>query len=317
MSKSTASKPPRLTTFAWLSIGAAVVTIALKTGAYFLTGSVSLLSDAMESVVNLVAAIVALIALTLAAKPASSKYTFGRTKAEYFSAAIEGAMIFGAASLIIFAAIQRLLNPQPVDSLGIGLLISALAAVINGAVGYYLVRIGKKYRSITLEADGKHLLTDLVTSAGVIVGLLLVMLTDWHFLDPIIAILVALNIIRMGVQLLSTSVAGLLDVTLPTEENQQIIKILQGHVKKDKISFHGLQTGQAGRHRFINVDLQVPGKWSVTQGHDLAMVIEAEINAALSDSTIVIHVEPIEDASSYEDIPEGYIPLDFDDDQIG
>lgn len=317
MSKSTAKEPPRLTTFAWLSIGAAVVTIALKTGAYFLTGSVSLLSDAMESVVNLVAAIVALIALTLAAKPASSRYTFGRSKAEYFSAAIEGAMIFGAASLIIFAAIQRLLNPQPVDSLGIGLLISALAAVINGAVGYYLVRIGKKYRSITLEADGKHLLTDLVTSAGVIVGLLLVMLTDWHFLDPIIAILVALNIIRMGVQLLSTSVAGLLDVTLPTEENQQIIKILQGHVKKDKISFHGLQTRQAGRHRFINVDLQVPGKWSVTQGHDLALVIEAEINAALSDSTIVIHVEPIEDASSYEDIPEGYIPLDFDDDQIG
>lgn len=317
MSKSTAKEPPRLTTFAWLSIGAAVVTIALKTGAYFLTGSVSLLSDAMESVVNLVAAIVALIALTLAAKPASSRYTFGRSKAEYFSAAIEGAMIFGAAALIIFAAIQRLLNPQPVDSLGIGLLISALAAVINGAVGYYLVRIGKKYRSITLEADGKHLLTDLVTSAGVIVGLLLVMLTDWHFLDPIIAILVALNIIRMGVQLLSTSVAGLLDVTLPTEENQQIIKILQGHVKKDKISFHGLQTRQAGRHRFINVDLQVPGKWSVTQGHDLAMVIEAEINAALSDSTIVIHVEPIEDASSYEDIPEGYIPLDFDDDQIG
>ncbi len=127
----------------------------------------------------------------------------------------------------------------------------------------------------------------------------------------------ALNIIRTGVQLLRTSVAGLLDVTLPEEENQQIVKILQGHVKKDKISFHGLQTRQAGRHRFINVDLQVPGKWSVTQGHDLAMVIEAEINAALSDSTIVIHVEPIEDASSYEDIPEGYIPLDFDDDQIG
>lgn len=316
MSKSTAKEPPRLTTFAWLSIGAAVVTIALKTGAYFLTGSVSLLSDAMESVVNLVAAIVALIALTLAAKPASSRYTFGRSKAEYFSAAIEGAMIFGAAALIIFAAIQRLLNPQPVDSLGIGLLISALAAVINGAVGYYLVRIGKKYRSITLEADGKHLLTDLVTSAGVIVGLLLVMLTGWDFLDPVIAILVALNIIRVGVQLLSTSVAGLLDVTLPTEENKQIVKILQGHVEKDRISFHGLQTRQAGRHRFINVDLQVPGNWSVTQGHDLALVIEAEIHATLSDSTIVIHVEPIEDASSYEDIPEGYIPLDFDDDQM-
>lgn len=307
---------PNLTKYAWLSIAVALLTIALKTGAYFLTGSVSLLSDAMESVVNLVAAIIALIALTLAAKPASSRYTFGRSKAEYFSAAIEGAMIFGAAALIIFAAIQRLLNPQPVESLGIGLVISTFAALLNGAVGYYLIRVGKKHRSITLEADGKHLITDLITSAGVILGLILVLLTGWYHLDPIIAILVALNIIRTGVQLLRTSVAGLLDVTLPEEENQQIVDILRSHARKGKISFHGLQTRQAGRHRFINVDLQVPGDWSVKQGHDLAVVIEDDIHATLADATIVIHVEPIEDKRSYEDIPEGYIPLDLDDDQV-
>ncbi|MDP9806926.1 cation diffusion facilitator family transporter [Trueperella bonasi] len=310
---SNSEQTPNLTKYAWLSIAVAIITIALKAGAYFLTGSVSLLSDAMESVVNLVAAVIALIALTLAAKPASSRYTYGRTKAEYFSAAVEGAMIFGAAALIIFAAIQRLLNPAPVESLGIGILISVIAALINGAAGYYLVKVGRKHRSVTLEADGKHLLTDLVTSAGVVLGLILVILTGWQQLDPIIAILVALNIIRMGIELLRQSVAGLLDVTLPKEENKQIVEILQSHSREGAISFHGLQTRQAGRHRFINVDLQVPGSWSVKDGHDLAMIVEDEIQAALPDSTIVTHVEPIEDESSYLDIPVGYIPLELDD----
>lgn len=301
-----------LTKFAWLSIAIATVTIILKTAAYFLTGSVSLLSDAMESVVNLVAAVIALIALITAAKPASSRYTYGRSKAEYFSAAIEGAMIFGAAALIVFAAAQRLLAPQPVEELGIGLVISTVAAVLNGATGYYLVRVGRAHRSISLEADGKHLLTDLFTSAGVIVGLVLVIITGWHQLDPIIAIFVALNIIRTGIVLLRKSVAGLLDVTLSDEENRIIVDILRSRATQGKVSFHGLQTRQAGRHRFINFHLQVPGSWTVTAGHTFAHHIEADIAAKLPNTTIDIHVEPIEDPSSYEDIPEGYIPLHFD-----
>lgn len=298
-----------LVKYAWLSIGVAAVTIALKAGAYVVTRSVSLLSDAMESVVNLVAAIVALISLMLAAKPASSRYTFGRSKAEYFSAAVEGAMIFGAAALIIFAAVLRLAHPQPVEQLGVGLIISALAALINGAVGMYLIVVGRRHRSITLEADGKHLLTDLVTSAGVILGLLLVMATGWQILDPLIAIAVAVNILWTGLALLRTSLAGLLDVTLPDAENAIIVEVLHSFSQPGTISFHGLQTRQAGRERHINVHLQVPGTWSVKEGHDLATSVEKTIQSRLEGTTIVIHVEPIEDLSSYEDIPEGFIPL--------
>ncbi|QOR48350.1 cation transporter [Trueperella pecoris] len=303
------SQPQNLTKFAWLSIAVAVLTIGLKAGAYLVTGSVSLLSDAMESVVNLVAAVIALISLMLAAKPASSRYTFGRSKAEYFSAAVEGAMIFGAAALIIFAAVTRLASPRPVEQLGIGLAISALAALINGAVGMYLIGVSRKNRSITLEADGKHLLTDLVTSAGVIFGLLLVMLTGWQILDPIIAIVVALNILWTGLSLLRSSLAGLMDVTLPDAENATIIDVLHEYAQPGVIAFHGLQTRQAGRIRHINVDALVPGSWSVKQGHDLAMKVESSIQSKLDDTFIVIHVEPIEDQASYDDIPEGFIPL--------
>lgn len=298
-----------LVPYAWLSIGVAIVTIALKAGAYLATGSVSLLSDAMESVVNLVAAVIALISLMLAAKPASSRYTFGRSKAEYFSTAIEGAMIFGAAALIIFAAIMRLAHSKPVESLGIGLVISAIAALINGAAGMYLIRVGRKKRSITLEADGRHLLTDLITSAGVIVGLLLVLATGWSILDPLIAIAVAINIVWTGLSLLRTSLSGLMDVTLPDDENAAIVEVLRSFSQPGSISFHGLQTRQSGRERFINVDLQVPGLWTVKQGHDLAMEVERAIQARLDNTDIVIHVEPIEDEASYEDIPEGFIPL--------
>lgn len=302
-----------LAPYAWLSIGVAVATIGLKAGAYLATGSVSLLSDAMESVVNLVAAIIALISLTLAAKPASSRYTFGRSKAEYFSAAVEGAMIFGAAALIIFAAISRLTHPKPVESLGIGLAISTLAALINGATGAYLIRVGRKKCSITLEADGRHLLTDLITSVGVVAGLILVMVTGWNILDPLIAIAVAINIIWTGLALLRTSLAGLMDVTLPDAENAAIVEILHSYSEPGSISFHGLQTRQAGRERFINVDLQVPGGWTVKEGHDLATQVERSIQARLDNTDIVIHVEPIEDEASYEDIPEGFIPLGDED----
>ncbi|MDO5026137.1 MAG: cation diffusion facilitator family transporter [Trueperella sp.] len=299
-----------LARFAWLSIAVAVLTIALKAGAYFLTGSVSLLSDAMESVVNLVAAIVALFALKAASAPASSRYTFGRSKAEYFSAAIEGAMIFGAAALIIFAAITRIINPIPVAQLNTGLVVSGLAALLNGAVGYYLLRSGRRFHSPTLVADGKHLLTDLITSVGVIIGLIAVIITDWQILDPIIAIVVGLNITRTGVLLLRESLAGLMDVTLPPAENQAIIDILNAHTEPEKITFHGLQTRSSGRLRFVTFHLQVPDNWTVKRGHDLSETLEHEIQAQLENTDVVIHIEPIKDETSYQDIPEGYIPLD-------
>lgn len=304
------STPKDLSTFAWLSIAAAVATIALKVVAYLVTDSVSLLSDAMESVVNLVAAIVALIALKLAARPANSKYTFGRSKAEYFSAAIEGAMIFGAAALIIFSAITRLLTPVPVDDLGIGIGISLAASVINAATGLVLLRAGKRYFSPTLVADAKHLFTDLVTSAGVILGIICVWLTGWDVLDPIVAILVAINIIWVGVELMRGSMAGLLDATLPDHENQAIVEVLHGHMVAGTISFHGLQTRAAGRDRHIKFDAQVPGTWTVAEGHDFAELLESEIANRLPGAHVYVHIEPIEDPKSYHDIPEGYIPLD-------
>lgn len=306
-----ATEPQRdLSRYAWISIAAAVFTIALKVSAYLVTGSVSLLSDAMESVVNLVAAIVALIALKLVAKPANERYTFGRSKAEYFSAAIEGAMIFGAAALIIFAAIQRFVNPVPVESIGLGVVISLIAAIANAGTGLILLRAGKGYHSPTLVADAKHLFTDIITSVGVIIGVLLVLLTDWHMLDPIVAILVAFNIIWVGYGLMRDSIAGLMDVTLPDDENQTIIAILQSHTVPGQQSFHGLQTRGAGRNRHIRFDAQVPGSWTVKDGHDYAEMLGQEISSALSGAYVYVHIEPIEDPKSYDDIPEGYIPLD-------
>ncbi|MCI7551358.1 MAG: cation diffusion facilitator family transporter [Actinomycetaceae bacterium] len=299
---------PDLSRFAWLSLSAAVLTIVLKVAAYWLTDSVSLLSDAMESVVNLVAAIVALIALKLAARPADSRYTFGRSKAEYFSAAIEGAMIFGAAALIIHSSVLRLLNPIPITNVGIGLAVSVIAAAVNGAVGIILIRAGKRNSSPTLEADGKHLLTDVITTAGVIFGVVLVALTGWDRLDPIVAILVAINIIWIGIGLIRSALSGLMDVTLPDHENQAIIDIL-ARFTSENVTFHGLQTRQSGQLRFVRVDVQVPGAWTVAQGHAFGEEIEDAVRERLPGSFVTVHVEPIEDPQSYEDIPEGYIPL--------
>ncbi|WP_216378864.1 cation diffusion facilitator family transporter [Arcanobacterium phocae] len=298
-----------LSAFAWLSVGAAVVTISLKYVAYEVTGSVSLLSDAMESVVNLVAAIVALLALKLAAKPANSRFPFGRSKAEYFSAALEGAMIFGAAALIMFTAIERLIRPVEVDQLGIGIIISLIASAVNAAAGFLLLRAGKRYTSPTLIADAKHLFTDIVTSAGVVVGVGLVAITGWSQLDPIIAICVALNIIYVGVTLMRDALAGLMDVALPDDENKVIIEILNSHTQEGRISFHGLQTRVSGHDRHINFDALVPDLWTVKQGHDFAENLVREIQQQLSDATVTVHVEPINDPESYKDIPQGYIPL--------
>lgn len=291
-----------LTRFAWLSIVAAVFTIGLKSGAFLLTGSVGLLSDAAESVVNLVAAVVALVALRVAARPADDGHQFGHAKAEYFSAAVEGGMIVVAACFIVFSSISRLMDPQPLENVGVGLLISVLASVVNGVVALVLIRAGREHRSLTLVADGRHLLTDVWTSVGVVVGVLLVSLTGWERLDPVVALLVGVNIIVTGYKLLQDSVAGLMDRAWPEEDNEQLAKVFTSYVAKD-VRFHALRTREAGHQRFVEVHVLVPGEWSVRQGHDLVEDVEAAVRVQFPDVQIVCHLEPLEDPRSYGDFP--------------
>ena len=289
-----------LTRFAWLSIAAALATIALKSAAWLLTGSVGLLSDAAESVVNLVAAIVALIALRIAAKPADNNHHFGHSKAEYFSSAVEGVMIFVAASVILVIGIQRLLNPQPLEQVGIGLLISVVAGIINGVVAVVLIRAGRRHNSITLRADGNHLMTDVITSVGVVVGVGLVWLTGWEILDPILAIGVGLNILWTGWKLVSESTAGLMDESLPKETNARLREILAAKTS-DQVEFHALRTRVSGARAFMEMHMLVPGAWTVKQGHDAMEDLVDEIRAEFPDLHVTGHLEPIGDPRSYED----------------
>jgi cation diffusion facilitator family transporter len=290
-----------LTRFAWLSIGAAILTIALKTTAYWLTGSVGLLSDALESLVNLVAAIMALAMLTIAARPADEMHAFGYGKAEYFSSGLEGALILLAAASIAWTAIPRLFAPQTLEHIGIGLGISVLASAINFAVARVLMNAGKEYRSITLEADAHHLMTDVWTSAGVVLGVGVVALTGWIRLDPIIALIVAANILRIGWQLLGRSVRGLMDVTLPAEERDAIKQVLHQYESKG-IQFHALRTRQAGTRAFISLHVLVSGDWTVQRGHDLLEQLEHDIRAAIPGAQLFTHLEPQGDPAAWEDI---------------
>jgi len=288
--------------FMWLSIGAAVVTIGLKTLAYLLTNSVGLLSDALESLVNLAAAIIALIALNVSQRPADEKHAFGHGKAEYFSSAIEGGLIILAAASIIWAAVPRLLHPVELEQVSVGLLVSAVASVINLVVALILIRNGQKHRSIVLEADGKHLMTDVWTSVGVIGGIIMVTITGWHILDPVIAIAVAINIIFSGFLLIRRSAHGLMDVAIDLEDLLKVEEILD-EFKKQGIEFHSLLTRQAGQRIFISVHVLVPGAWSVQQGHDMAEEIEKELRNVFDQPTHVItHIEPLEDPCSLDDI---------------
>jgi len=283
--------PPSLTKFAWLSIAAAVMTIGLKSGAYLLTGSVGLLSDAAESGVNLIAAVVALVALHAAARPADANHNFGHGKAEYFSAGIEGLMIFVAAGFILVTSVQRFLHPSALESVGLGLAISALATVVNGAVGVLLLRAGAAHRSVTLTADGKHLLTDVWTSAGVIVGVLLVALTGWERLDPIVAALVGVNILVTGFRLVSQSVTSLLDAAMPAEDLARVSAVLDG-LRTPETDFADLRTRESGRHRFVSLTVLVPPDWTVERGHTLADEVEVAIAADLPYTDVQTHLEP-------------------------
>jgi len=290
-----------LTRFAWLSIGAAILTIALKTTAYWLTDSVGLLSDALESLVNLVAAIMALAMLTIAARPADEMHAFGYGKAEYFSSGLEGALILLAAASIAWTAVPRLFAPQPLEHVGIGLGISVLASAINFAVARVLMNAGKEYRSITLEADAHHLMTDVWTSAGVVLGVGAVALTGWVRLDPGIALIVAANILRIGWQLLGRSVRGLMDATLPSAERDAIKRVLNRY-ESQGIQYHAVRTRQAGTRAFISLHVLVPRDWTVQRGHDLLEQLERDIRSAVPGAQLFTHLEPQGDPAALEDI---------------
>jgi cation diffusion facilitator family transporter len=286
--------------YALISVAAALGTIALKGGAYLLTGSIGLLSDALESLINLVAALVALLALWVAARPADAEHTYGHTKAEYFSSGFEGVLIFLAAASIMYAGLVRLLHPQAIEAPGIGLAISACATAINFGTARVLFAAGRRNDSITLEADAQHLMADVWTSIGVIVGVGAAVLTGWHRLDAIVAIVVAVNVLRSGGKLLWRSMLGLLDTSLPENMVQSIRGILEAHAG-DGVRYHALRTRQAGARRFISFHILVPGGWTVQRGHDLLETIEEQIRAAVPNSTIDTHLEPIEDPVSWED----------------
>lgn len=290
-----------LTRYAWLSIAAAVTTIALKLSAYFLTGSVGLLSDALESGVNLIAAVIALIVLTIAAQPPDQEHEYGHSKAEFFSSGVEGTLIIVAAAAISYSAIERLLNPQEIERVGIGLVVSVVAALLNLVVSRILMQAGRQYNSITLVADAQHLMTDVWTSAGVVVGVGVAALTGWQTLDPLIALAVAAQILYTGGKLMRASVSGLMDTALPDEEVKQITAILD-HYALDGVQYHALRTRGSGAQRFMSVHIQVPGTWSVQKGHTLLEEIERDVRQHLAPISVFTHIEPVEDPRSWEDI---------------
>ena len=287
--------------FAWLSIAAAVATILLKAFAYWLTGSVGLLSDALESFVNLAGALMALAMLSLAARPADDNHAYGHGKAEYFSSGVEGGLILIAATSIAVAAVDRLLHPRALEQVGIGLAVSVVASVINLGVSLVLMRAARQYDSITLRANAHHLMTDVWTSAGVLVGVVAVVATGWLWLDPVVALAVAANIVWTGVRIVHASVLGLMDTALPEAERATITAVLDRFVS-DEVNYHALRTRQAGPRRFVSVHVLVPGAWSVAQGHELAERIEAELRACLPMVSALTHVEPLEDPAAHDDL---------------
>ena len=283
-----------------LSILAALVTLALKSAAYFLTNSVGLLSDAVESLVNLTAAATAYVSLRYSARPVDESHTYGHEKIEYFSSGLEGALILVAAAAIAWYAVLRILTPAPLEPLGLGLTISLLASVVNGAVAVVLLRAGRLHGSIVLEADGRHLLTDVWTSVAVLAGLGLVWLTDILLLDPLIALAVAANILWTAFDLMRRSFNGLMDHALPEEEQAAVRSAIERNLRPN-MDYHALRTRQAGRRRFVEFHLLVPGQLTVQQAHTLTGTVEDAVRNALPQAEVAVHIEPIEDASAWRD----------------
>jgi cation diffusion facilitator family transporter len=291
----------QLERYAWLSVGAAIATISLKALAWWVTGSVGLLSDALESVVNLAAALLALSMLRLAASPPDDNYQYGLSKAEYFSAGIEGALIVVAAAGIVWTAVPRLIAPQVLDMPFEGLTLTVAATAINYAVALVLLRAGREHSSITLEADGRHLMTDVWTSAGVIAGVALVYVTGWLRLDALIALAVSVHILWAGFGLVRRSVRGLLDPAISMEDQAEVTKLIDEYSRRYGVSFHALRTRQAGARRFVSFHLLVPDAWTVAQAHRLSEEIEARMRAMVPNAAIFTHIEPISDPASYDD----------------
>jgi len=292
------ARPP--TFYAWVSVATSVVVIVLKFAAYFLTGSVGLLSDAVESVVNILAALIALAVLTYASEKPDHEHNFGHEKAEYFSSGIEGALIFVAAGAIVWSSVPRLVSPQPLDQVWLGLALSFVASVANAACALLMLRAAKAHRSITLEADARHLLTDVWTTAGVFVGVVMVQTTGWLRLDPVIAIVVALQILWTGWHLMRRSFDGLMDRAIPDEDRAAITGILD-QLRQQGGDYHALRTRVAGAKSYVNVHILVPGRMSVQDGHDLVEKLEGEIVARLPHVEVLTHLEPLEDPKSWDD----------------
>ena len=287
--------------FAWLSIAAAVVTIALKTVAYLLTGSVGLLSDALESGVNLVGAALALGMLTVAARPADEDHAYGHSKAEYFSSGVEGTLILLAAISIAVAAVERLVHPRPLEQVGLGLGVSFVASLVNLGVALVLMRAARLHDSVTLEANAHHLLTDVWTSGGVIVGVGVVAVTHWAPLDAVVALTVAANIVWTGVRIVRRSVLGLMDTALPEAERTALRHALEPYLKEG-VEYHALRTRQSGARRFVSLHVVVPGMWTVQRGHELLERLEADIRSVIPNATVLTHLESLDDPTSWDDV---------------
>jgi cation diffusion facilitator family transporter len=288
--------------FAWLSVAAAVVTIGIKTAAWQVTGSVGLLSDALESLINLAAALLALSMLRLAAAPPDDAHPYGRFKAEYVASGIEGALIVLAAGSIAYAAIPRLIAPRPIEAAALGIGLSVLASLINLAVALVLLRVGRREHSIALEADGRHLMTDVWTSAGVVAAVALVWATGWLILDPLIALAVAAHIVLAGIGLIRRSFTGLLDAAIAPAERAEMEKIFTEYRRRYPVAFHAVLTRQAGARRFISFHLLVPDGWTVAQAHQLSEEVEERIRSLVPNAILISHIEPISHPASYDDI---------------
>jgi cation diffusion facilitator family transporter len=284
----------------WFSIAAALITLAMKSTAYFLTGSVGLLSDALESCINLVAAITAFLSLSYAARPVDATHTYGHEKIEYFSSGLEGVLILVAGGGIIWAAVRRLIVREPLEAIGLGAGIALAASVVNFVVARMLLRAGRTHQSIILEADGQHLMSDVWTSVGVVSGLCVVWLTGWEILDPIIAIAVALNISWTGIGLIRRSFNGLMDHALPAAEQEAYRQAVLLQLPAGT-NFHALRTRQAGARRFADFHLLVPGHLNVQEAHDLAEKIETALRALFPTLEVTIHIEPIEAKEAWSD----------------
>jgi len=286
--------------YAGLSVLTSIVTLTLKFSAYYVTGSVGLLSDAVEALVNIVAALVAFAALTYAEAGPDREHNFGHEKAQYFSSGIEGTLIFVAAGAIAWTSIPRLFDPQPIEQVGLGMVLSILAALANAACAMLLLKAAREHRSITLEADAKHLFSDVWTTAGVLVGVLLVAATGWLILDPLIAIAVSIQILWTGTDLVRRSFHGLMDHALPEEDIVRITEVLDV-LRQEGCDYHALRTRRSGSRGFVDVHVLVPGKTSVQAGHDRVEKLEKAIVLSVPHVEVLIHLEPLEDPRSWDD----------------